>query len=288
MKNQPGAQEFKLFETGCCLCGVDCETVLGGMSEPYKLSSSRANGHARVCSACRNPHKSRADSIGFAWADAEITRRKASPPAESRAEMPEDVRELLTEARKHRPEAVIELVMEGEYRYAIVWASEGGGYAASFAFSNNFERFWENGIRNDRGSIAAAIANAAIFPLEDAKKLVEPGKSPGASSHECSDGERKGYGANVCPRGCDYPKKPDPYAKSAQDEGVAFADTNYDNRQIAKERIAALSTSASPLDRLAARKQRQRAEVLADISRPWTYRDRMGVERTWDGRRVKP
>jgi len=77
---------------------------------------------------------------------------------------------------------------------------------------------------------------------------------------------------------------PDPYASHKEPEldHVYVTDCG---RQ--RDRIAALSTSDHPLDRLAARKQRQRGEVLAEMSRARTYRDRMGVERTWDGRRVK-
>lgn len=82
------------------------------------------------------------------------------------------------------------------------------------------------------------------------------------------------------------PTKPDPYTKHREQEGIAFADTNYDNRQIAKQRIAALE-SGTALDRLAARRQRQRAELSRDMSRDVrTVVDRMGVERTWDGQRA--
>lgn len=74
-------------------------------------------------------------------------------------------------------------------------------------------------------------------------------------------------------------ERTDPYAKTEQDEGIAYADTNFDNRQIAKQRIAALE-KGDALSRLAARRSRHKAEVLRDMSRDvreWT---------NWKGERV--
>jgi hypothetical protein len=219
--------------------------------------------------------------------------------------MPEDVRRLLTEARKYRPEAVVEMLG----RHFVIWRSIGMGIDCCTA-NCDFVVAGNGGGRGawddpgygcwERGDLDRAIAESRVWPLEDARKIAELGKTPvwkcGAAAcgqptevwnvfcAECEKANADGIVRAVAAQ----MKKPDPYAKHRKDE-TADGDvhvTAIRNRAWRSDRIAALSTSASPLDRLAARKQRQRGEALRQMDRPRTYVDRMGVERHWDGRRV--
>ncbi len=214
MNKQPGAQEFKLFETGCCLCGA----TGGGFAG--RLADCRDNPGMIACLACYGNHGRDHGEL-----DAEITRRKASPPAESRAEMPEDVAETSV------ADAAVEVRSGDETRVA-----PSGG---------------------DSGQ-SKAVVEACIAWQED-----------DGTCHFC------GFGLNGL------------HSTPLHDTDCPLVANGFITREGKRivatqqpDRIAALSTSASPIDRLAARKQRQRAELFRDMSRDVrTWRDPMTGER---------
>ena len=287
MKNQPGAQEFKPGDK------VIGKVFLGGTESGTILEFTEGTeGKFAHLTSGKYLHL---ESL-----------RPASPPAESRAEMPEDVRELLAEARKHDPGAVVS--RRGPVWTLVVWSalnpSHNGWCAGESGFSAG--DWLANGGRVARSTLAEHIEAGSAWPLADAKKLLAAKDAPVTEpEYECTacgkamrwveryqDPARNLYGAcrdcywkdssgseggdaGTSPRVGPLPEAPseparhDPYSehrKEEQPDGDANV-TAIRNRAWRSDRIAALSTSASPLDRLAARKQRQRGEVLRDMSR---------------------
>ncbi len=81
--------------------------------------------------------------------------------------------------------------------------------------------------------------------------------------------------------------KVDPYVERRKEFPFGkHHQVEYGNAKLRAERIAALQTGDA-LSRLAARRSRHHAEVLREIDTRRTFTDRLGVVRTWDGRRVE-
>lgn len=149
------------------------------------------------------------------WTDEEreiVRSRRAAAKAE---QIPPDVAALIAEARKYRPEAVVEKRRGMPFGSLLIWRSTGPSVAVdgaldetlgSPAFRECFDNF---GWSIDRTEIAVALAEHRVWPRADAERMVANETPAPASADLQEPGVTSGP-----PRAAEDSGRSDPYKRT--------------------------------------------------------------------------